>query len=121
MLASRHRSTHARIAQTWIEYVNVRREQPSVHGVPARQLFYAFNSRHYGGFIPSEAYLLRVFVEDAETRSEFYRRRMQMIDGLVLAGDHSHKVAKLVHVGGARAFEGIYTLLNGYGQVVGYW
>ena len=44
-----------------------------------------------------------------------------MIDGLVLAGDHSHKIAKLIFVAGDRAFEGLYTLVNGYGQVVGFW
>ena len=39
----------------------------------------------------------------------------------MLQGDHSHKIAKLVHSGGTRAFEGLYTLMNGYGQVVGFW
>ena len=139
MLGERHRAVHARMAQSWRCYVDLKRRQPSV-GFPVEIVrFYDFESPEYGGRVPSLAWLIKAFVEDSETRRPFHVRRLQMarggvfctraegvstdpqVDGIVLQGDHSHKIAKLVHSGATRAFEGLYTLMNGYGQVVGFW
>ena len=122
MLLERHLATHAQISLSWTYYANQRHANPAPIGPRVdRRPFYNFSSREYGGHVPGEPYLLKTFVEDVERRTPFITRHMQMVDGLVLSGDHSHKVAKLVHVAGTRAFEGLYTLMNGYGQVVGFW
>lgn len=46
---------------------------------------------------------------------------MQIINGDVLCGDHSRKTAKFIRLKGVRIFKALYTLMNGYGQVVGIW
>ena len=129
-LAELHKAQHLRTAASWRSYVDFCRASPSVAGMPAREPFYEFASKEYGGFIPSLAWMLKVFIDDVELRRDFHVRQLQMVDGLVLSGDHSHKVAKLVYVSAqssaqssahTQAFEGLYTLMNGYGQVVGFW
>jgi hypothetical protein len=44
-----------------------------------------------------------------------------MIDGVTLAADHSHKIVKVIQVAGQKTFEGIYTIMNPHGQIMGYW
>ena len=50
------------------------------------------------GRFPSENWLTTVWLKYSDLRAPFLDRRMQMVDGTILAGDHSHKVPKLVFV-----------------------
>jgi hypothetical protein len=51
----------------------------------------------------------------------FYTRKMQMVNGLYISTDHCHKVTKCILVQGEKAFEGIYAVMNEYGQVMAWW
>ena len=53
---------------------------------------------------------------------EFETKVMQGIDGLMFKGDASHKVTKLVYVNtDEKVYHGLYTLMNEYGEVIGWW
>ena len=58
----------------------------------------------YNGYVPCVDYFVTVFLKWAERRSEHVRRRMQMIDGEVMAraatgsAAHSHQSAHILHV-----------------------
>jgi len=117
-----HKLHHLSKVQDWrcfVDHTHIAR-MPGMT-LPKREAFFEFLSKQYGGFIPSLSWTLKVAVEDIESRREFHIRHLQMVDGIVLGGDHSHKVAKLVFISGTRGFSGLYTLMNGYGQVVGFW
>ena len=116
-----HYLEHRRREQMFYDAVNHGAHDFQKHMRPAKERFPAYYSEEYGGYFPSQAYLSRALNEEIERRLPFYTRHLQMIDGLVLSGDHSHKIAKLCYVGGTRAFEGVFTLMNQYGQVAGFW
>jgi len=44
-----------------------------------------------------------------------------MITGSILKGDMSFKMAKKIMADGGGQFDCIYTLMNEYGQILGYW
>ena len=83
--------------------------------------FPEYDDTDYGGFLPSEAWMADAYIDQIERLIPFFNRCMEKLDGKILCGDHSHKIAKLVHVGGERAFEGLYSLMNEYGQIIGWW
>jgi hypothetical protein len=122
ILAEKHRMHHLDLTQMWRGYVNYRHRNPALIGNPVeRVMFFDFDSRDYIGKIPSLSWLLDTLLDEIEKRIPFYTRCLQMQDGLELAGDHSHKYCKLIFVFGGRAFEGLYTLMNGVGKIVGFW
>lgn len=46
---------------------------------------------------------------------------MQGINGKHLSGDHSFKLTKCDLSDGSKPFSAMYTLMNEYGEVVGWW
>jgi hypothetical protein len=44
-----------------------------------------------------------------------------MVGGRFLSADHSHKFAKVVLIQGNRGFEGLYTVMNEFGKILGWW
>lgn len=53
---------------------------------------------------------------------EFETKVMQGIDGIMFKGDASHKVTKLVYVNtDEKVYHGLYTLMNEFGEVMGWW
>jgi hypothetical protein len=42
----------------------------------------------------------------------FYQHKMSMIGGLLLSGDHFHKIGKVIRIAGERGFVGLYTVMN---------
>lgn len=104
---------HAKKAMMWRGHV----QNMSVRQAP----FYDLNDPRAETELPSLAYLLEVTVLAMETRHPYYIRKMQMILGRFLSGDHSHKVAKVVLIQGNRVFHGVYTLMNEFGQILGFW
>ena len=124
-LAEQHRSTHLSVSQMWRSYVDWRHASPAIAGPSVERVqFFAFDGLDYAGFIPSLSWLISVGINDIETRIPFCTRSLQMVDGEVLAGDHSHKYCKFIFIAGDKAdkaFEGLYVLMNGFGKIVGFW
>ncbi len=113
-------------ARKWRSYVDFLRQSNLIYveekDRQSRQVcFVDFESEEYGGKYPSLAYLLERMVLLIESHMPYYTKRMQMIDGITLSGDHSFKVAKVMSLGGAKPFAAMYTLMNEYGQVGGWW
>jgi transposase len=53
---------------------------------------------------------------------EFETKVMQGIDGIMFKGDASHKVTKLIYVNtDEKVYHGLYTLMNEFGEVIGWW
>ena len=53
---------------------------------------------------------------------KFETKVMQGIDGIMFKGDASHKVTKLVYVNtDEKVYRGLYTLMNEFGEVIGWW
>ena len=67
---------------------------------------------------PSVAVLKCAFVALIEGREYCYHGQQQLVDGRNLADDESHKVVKAIRVNNEKVFNGVYTVINEYGQVV---
>ena len=50
----------------------------------------------YPSRVPTPQFIDEIFIQHAEQREEFCTRRMQMVHGQHLQGDHSHKVCMYV-------------------------
>ena len=83
--------------------------------------FVDFDSAEYDQDIPSTSYLLPRVVTYMEPNSKYKRKRMQMMDGRHLSGDHSFKLTKCVLAGGSKPFSAMYCIMNEFGQVIAWW
>jgi hypothetical protein len=83
--------------------------------------FPTYNSEAYHQSIPSNAYLIERVIHLMETDADYMRRRMQMVDGEHLSGDHSFKLAKTIYSDGGKPFAAMYSIMNEFGQVVAWW
>lgn len=114
------------IAVQWRSYVDHIRNNP-VLGLTANKLnsmhrdFADFTSNEYNQTVPSVGWLIQCLVQLIESDGEYIKRRMQMIDGEHLSGDHSFKLTKCVMAGGSKPFAAIYLLMNEFSQVVAWW
>lgn len=72
----------------------------------------------YDGRSPGEALLASVRYAVFEGQEQWYHRRSQLVDGRILAGDESHKITKSIRVSDAKVFQGVYTVVNEFNQVV---
>ncbi len=79
-----------------------------------------YDSNESPNTAPSVPYLISRLILLMESSDEYKTRRMQMIDGLHISGDHSFKVMKCVCTRG-KPFTAVYCLLNEFSQVVGWW
>ena len=82
--------------------------------------FYEFDSDMYGQYTPSNSYLIEQLIQLMEKDNKYKERRMQMLDGLHLKGDHSFKITKCCVTRG-KPFTAVYCLLNEFCQVVAWW
>lgn len=96
MLTEAHKLEHRRKEQQWIGAISISQSFPIVTSRMSKRSFCTFDSVEYGGYLPSASYLCEALCVDIERRLPFYIRHLQMIDGLVLSGDHSHKIAKVI-------------------------
>jgi len=83
--------------------------------------FAEFDSDMYHQQTPSNSYLIGRVIQFMEADAEYRTRRMQMIDGRHLSGDHSFKLVKTVIAGGVKAFAAMYCIMNKFGQVAAWW
>ncbi len=75
-----------------------------------KQHFYEFDSDEYDQNTPSVSYLISRVVRLMESESEYQSKRMQMVDGKHLSGDHSFKLTKCILSNGTKTFTAMYTL-----------
>lgn len=72
----------------------------------------------YNGKPPSRSVLRAAWDVVFHQQQPYYRRSSQLVDGELLSIDETHKVMKGVRVDGNKVFNGLFTALNEYNQVV---
>jgi hypothetical protein len=122
-LAESYKRWHLQTARKWRDYCNYQAAQRLVTEQEPfqRATFIAFDSKEYGGKIPSLAYLIWCYICFVEDKIPYYLRHQQMVDGKSWSVDHSMKVTKVILVCSERAYTAMYTVMNEYGQVVAWW
>jgi hypothetical protein len=83
--------------------------------------FVDVDSEEYDENDPSVAWLVNRAMKYMESDAKQKQRRMQLVDGEHLSGDHSFKLTKCVTSGGSKPFTATYCLMNEYNQVVAFW
>eukprot|EP00956_Cyclotella_meneghiniana_P000822 scaffold931_cov57-Cyclotella_meneghiniana.AAC.3 len=121
-ILQQQREHHLMVSIQWRSYIHHVRKYPRI-GFTESMIkdFPDFDSDEYDQTLPSVSWLIRRVVLMMESDNEYKKRRMQMIDGRHLSGDHSFKLTKCVMSGGCKAFCAIYCVLNEYSQVVAWW
>jgi hypothetical protein len=73
-------------------------------------------------YVPSWKVIKELVCKYLSSLDRFENKVMQGIDGIMFKGDASHKVTKLVYVNvDEKVYHGLYTLMNEYGEVIGWW
>ena len=84
--------------------------------------FSAFRDpERYMGRAVSVGFLIKHYMRYAFSRWNFVRKSIQRVGGKYLRGDHSFKLVKKMVVEGERPFVAIYSVMNEYSEIVGYW
>jgi hypothetical protein len=73
------------------------------------------------GSVPTTDVLKRAFVLHSAETEELKNWSMMSLTGTILRGDHTFKVAKVPFQDHQRIFQAMYSLMNEYGQILGYW
>ncbi|GAQ90826.1 hypothetical protein KFL_006900010 [Klebsormidium nitens] len=91
--------------------------------VPPPADFGAYEDKQgYRGWIPSRSYLTRTLLAYLTERLAWPKERLAMVDGLYLRGDHTFRSASKVKVQeGGKAYEAMYTVMNGFSKVAAQW
>ena len=116
---------HLMLSIQWRFYVDHIRRNPRI--LPAgvidsmHQDFPDFDSDQYNQDVLSVSWLISRVIKLMESDEEYKRKRMQIMDGKHLSGDHSFKLTKCVISGGSKPFTAIYLIMNEFGQVVAWW
>ena len=72
----------------------------------------------FNGRPPGQAVLLAAWYTYFETKELWLHHSQQLVGGVNVAGDESHKLVKFIRVDHSKVFHGVYTLVNQYNQVV---
>ena len=80
-----------------------------------------FDGSIYHQKCPSISFLIGRLIILLETSLPYNSKRMQMIDGKHLSGDHSFKLTKYILSKSSKPFTALYCIMNEHGQVVGWW
>jgi hypothetical protein len=122
------REHHLMLAIQWRDYVDQLQRNRSLMGPSIQQLnelqkrdFVDVDSDEYDEEDPCVAWLVCRLMIYMESDAEQRKRRMQLIDGEHLSGDHSFKLTKCITSGGSKPFMATYCLLNEFNQVVAFW
>ena len=125
VLIQQLREYHLMVSIQWRSYVDHIRKNPPIMqpGTIEAMMkdFVEFDSDEYDQTIPSLSWLIQRMTLLMESDETYKKRRMQMVDGKHLSGDHSFKLTKCVTSGGSKPFTAIYCLMNEFGQVVAWW
>ena len=125
-LVEKYKRRHWSLRKMWTDYSKWRYARLSMSAdlrlaPPVRECFFDFDDDEYDTNLPSLSYLLQLTIEDIERCIPYYNRKMQMEDGQNLSTDHSHKVAKVVLIQSEHGFVGLYTVMNEFGKILGFW
>jgi ribonuclease D len=120
-LRERYKQSHAAKAKMWRSHVALEYSAEGMANVKKRTPHFDFDDPRNDIELPSLSYLLAVAIADIESRIPFYTRKLQMQGGQHLSADHSHKYAKVVLTKGVRAYDGIYTVMNEFGKILGFY
>ena len=74
-----------------------------------------FDSNLYHESLPSNTYMIERVINMMEMDGDYNRKRMQMLDGEHLLGDHSFKLAKFILSGKSKPFTARYCIMNDFG------
>lgn len=73
-------------------------------------------------YVPSWKIIKDLLCKYLNSIDKFETKVMQGVDGVMFKGDASHKVTKLVYVNtDEKVYHGLYTLMNEFGEVTGWW
>ena len=124
-LLQSQREYHLMLSIQWRYYVDHIRRNPRIvpRGVIESMLkdFPDFDSDEYSQIVLSVPWLIGRVIKLMESDEGYKQRKMQMIDGKHLSGDHSFKLTKCVMSGGSKPFTAIYLIMNEFGQFVAWW
>jgi hypothetical protein len=118
-LVERYKQSHAQNARKWRSHCSIFNEFAERDQRIAKQsLYFDFEDPQSENALPSLNYLLRVTLEEIESRIPYYKHRMTMNGGLLLSGDHFIKIGKVVLIDNKRAFVGLYSVMNEFGKIL---
>lgn len=83
-------------------------------------LFPDFESKEYGGRLPSETLLRSVLAADLERREPFLDRRMQMIVPDIIKADASYKLASRIRIGTESQLPVLFTVFSDIHEVTAF-
>jgi hypothetical protein len=98
--------------------------QSTIFGTPSAPLFPCPYTDYLKSiaYVPSWKAIKELVCKYLNSLDRFENKVMQGIDGIMFKGDASHKVTKLVYVNvDEKVYHGLYTLMNEYGEVIGWW
>jgi hypothetical protein len=120
-LRERCKQSHAAKAKMWRSHVDLAHSAKGKETIKKWTPHFDFDDPRNDIESPSFSCLLGVAIADIESRIPFYTRKLQMEGGQHLSADHSHKHAKVVLTKGVRACDGIYTVMNEFGKILGFY
>jgi hypothetical protein len=117
-----YKQSHSNKARMWRDHCDVMHQCGEAgKRVEKRSVYFDADDPRAEMNIPSVNFLLSTTIKEIESKIPYYERKLEMVGGRFLPGDHSHKYAKVVLIDGERGFEGIYTLMNEFGKILGFW
>jgi hypothetical protein len=121
-LAEMYRNTYFNNRKMWHAFSDFRFNEPGGLSLQIpRTTFPEFGDSQYDVKVPSTTFLTSIAIREIERRIPYYKRKLEMVSGKYLSGDHSHKIAKVVLIEGKHGFQGLYTIMNEFGKIVGFW
>jgi hypothetical protein len=121
-LQGSQRITYYNKRKMWHAFVDFRHHDPgALSNTMPRTIFSEFGSPEYDVKVPSTTFLTSLCIQEIEQRMPYYQRKLEMVSGRMLSGDHSHKIAKVILIEGKHGFQGLYTVMSEFGKVVSFW
>ena len=121
-LMEMYRNTYMNRRKMWHAFSDCRYHDPGALSTRMqRAIFPKFDDPEYDVKVPSTTFLTSLCIKEIERHIPYYKRKLEMVSGKALSGDHSHKIAKVILIEGKRGFQGLYTLMNEFGKIVGFW
>jgi hypothetical protein len=75
----------------------------------------------YPGVVPPSSHIKKVLTTKLETEKDLKVAKMMTLKGRILKGDHTFKIAKIPFQLMEKVFEASYSVMNEFGQIIGYW
>lgn len=89
--------------------------------VPIADFGNFFDRDGWRGAVPSLPFLTRTYAIHGRKSQNFKHQHNMGITGDILSGDHTFKIAKVPCSNFERIFDAMFSVMNEFGQIVGYW